>query len=94
MKIIKKFNIALINSIRDDLLEVKLVYIRFIGYQQGDSILYQAKITSTLPGGYNQSYNIYFILCGGMTKLKGHQLQMNLYLISDTIPYFNKCGRR
>lgn len=40
------------------MLEGKLVYIRFIGYQQGDRILYQAKITPTLPGGYNQSYNI------------------------------------
>lgn len=58
MKIIKKFNVTLINSIRDDMLEGKLVYIRFIGYQQGDRIVYQAKITSTLPGGYNQSYNI------------------------------------
>ncbi|QOV21397.1 hypothetical protein [Anabaenopsis elenkinii] len=40
------------------MLERKLVYIRFIGYQEGDRILYQAKITPTLPGGYNQSYNI------------------------------------
>lgn len=35
----------------DDVVEGELVYIRFIGYQQGDRILSPAKVSRTLPGG-------------------------------------------
>jgi molecular chaperone GrpE (heat shock protein) len=38
----------------DDILEGELVYIRFIGYQKGDNILYPAKVSRTLPGRLNK----------------------------------------
>ncbi|MDB9373904.1 nucleotide exchange factor GrpE [Nodularia sphaerocarpa] len=39
----------------DDIAEGELVYIRFIGYQDGDKILYPAKVSRSLPGGYNHN---------------------------------------
>ena len=35
-------------------IEGELVYIRFIGYQKGDNILYPAKVSRTLPGRLNK----------------------------------------
>jgi membrane protein insertase Oxa1/YidC/SpoIIIJ len=37
----------------DDIQEGDLVYIRFIGYQNGDQVLYPAKVSRTLPAGFN-----------------------------------------
>lgn len=34
-----------------DIAEGELVYIRFVGYREGDRILYPAKVSRTLPGG-------------------------------------------
>ncbi|TAF08881.1 MAG: molecular chaperone GrpE, partial [Nostocales cyanobacterium] len=39
----------------DDIQESDLVYIRFIGYQNGDQVLYPAKVSRTLPGGFNNN---------------------------------------
>jgi molecular chaperone GrpE (heat shock protein) len=39
----------------DDIQEGDLVYIRFIGYQNGDQVLYPAKVSRTLPGGFNNN---------------------------------------
>jgi molecular chaperone GrpE (heat shock protein) len=39
----------------DDIQEDDLVYIRFIGYQNGDQVLYPAKVSRTLPGGLNNN---------------------------------------
>ncbi|MGK7875542.1 MAG: nucleotide exchange factor GrpE [Xenococcaceae cyanobacterium] len=35
----------------DDIAEGELVYIRFVGYRDGERILYPAKVSRTLPGG-------------------------------------------
>jgi molecular chaperone GrpE (heat shock protein) len=39
----------------DDIQEGDLVYIRFIGYQNGDQVLYPAKVSRSLPGGFNNN---------------------------------------
>ncbi|MBE9237060.1 molecular chaperone GrpE [Anabaena aphanizomenioides LEGE 00250] len=39
----------------NDIQEGDLVYIRFIGYQNGDQVLYPAKVSRTLPGGFNNN---------------------------------------
>lgn len=39
----------------DDIQEGDLVYIRFIGYQNGDQVLYPAKVSRSLPGGLNNN---------------------------------------
>lgn len=38
----------------DDLVEGEFVYIRFVGYRDGDQILCPAKVSRTLPGGITQ----------------------------------------
>ena len=35
--------------------EGELVYIRFVGYQNGDKILYPAKVSRTLPPGFDNN---------------------------------------
>ncbi|WP_071188456.1 molecular chaperone GrpE [Trichormus sp. NMC-1] len=47
------YNPQLHQADSDDIQEGELVYIRFIGYQNGDKILYPAKVSRTLPGGFN-----------------------------------------
>jgi molecular chaperone GrpE (heat shock protein) len=37
----------------DDIQEGELVYIRFIGYRNDDKILYPAKVSRTLPAGFD-----------------------------------------
>lgn len=37
----------------DDIVEGELVYIRFVGYRDGERILCPAKVSRTLPGGVN-----------------------------------------
>ncbi|BAZ85100.1 nucleotide exchange factor GrpE [Dolichospermum compactum] len=49
------YNPQLHQADSDDIQEGELVYIRFIGYQDGDKVLYPAKVSRTLPSGYNQS---------------------------------------
>jgi molecular chaperone GrpE (heat shock protein) len=39
----------------DDIQEGDLVYIRFIGYQNGDQVLYPAKVSRTLPAGFDHN---------------------------------------
>ncbi|RUS97904.1 hypothetical protein [Trichormus variabilis] len=39
----------------DDIQEGELVYIRFIGYQNCDKILYPAKVSRTLPAGFDHN---------------------------------------
>lgn len=43
------FNPQLHQPDRDDIAEGELVYIRFVGYRQGDRILTPAKVSRTLP---------------------------------------------
>jgi hypothetical protein len=38
----------------EDIQEGELVYVRFIGYRDGERIVYPAKVSRTIPGGYNQ----------------------------------------
>ncbi|MGM3305707.1 nucleotide exchange factor GrpE [Anabaena sp. WFMT] len=47
------YNPQLHQADSDDIQEGELVYIRFIGYQDGDKVLYPAKVSRTLPGGFN-----------------------------------------
>jgi molecular chaperone GrpE (heat shock protein) len=47
------YNPQLHQADSDDIQEGELVYIRFIGYQNGDKVLYPAKISRTLPGGFD-----------------------------------------
>ncbi|MEH2191092.1 MAG: molecular chaperone GrpE [Nostoc sp.] len=48
------YNPQLHQADSEDIQEGELVYIRFIGYQDGEKILYPAKVSRTIPGGYNQ----------------------------------------
>ena len=38
-----------------DIQEGDLVYIRFIGYQDGLMVIYPAKVSRTLPGGFSDT---------------------------------------
>ncbi|MDB9438806.1 molecular chaperone GrpE [Dolichospermum lemmermannii CS-548] len=49
------YNPQLHQADSDDIQEGELVYIRFIGYQNGDKVLYPAKISRTLPGGFDNT---------------------------------------
>ena len=49
------YNPQLHQADSDDIQEGELVYIRFIGYQDGDKILYPAKVSRTLPAGFNHN---------------------------------------
>ncbi|MBS9389747.1 MAG: molecular chaperone GrpE [Dolichospermum sp. WA123] len=49
------YNPQLHQADSDDIQEGELVYIRFIGYQDGDKVLYPAKISRTLPGGFDNT---------------------------------------
>ncbi|MEA5531910.1 molecular chaperone GrpE [Dolichospermum sp. UHCC 0684] len=49
------YNPQLHQADSDDIQEGELVYIRFIGYQNGDTILYPAKVSRTLPPGFNNT---------------------------------------
>lgn len=49
------YNPQLHQADSDDIQEGELVYIRFIGYQDGDKVLYPAKVSRSLPGGFNQN---------------------------------------
>lgn len=42
----------------NEITEGELVYIRFVGYQQGDRILCPAKVSRTLPPGISQPPNL------------------------------------
>lgn len=48
------YNPQLHQADSEEIQEGELVYIRFIGYQDGGKILYPAKVSRTIPGGYNQ----------------------------------------
>jgi hypothetical protein len=50
-----KYNPQLHQADNEDIQEGESVYIRFIGYLDGDKILYPAKVSRTIPGGYNQA---------------------------------------
>ena len=45
------FNLQLHQADRDEIAEGDLVYVRFVGYRNGDKILCPAKVSQTLPGG-------------------------------------------
>jgi molecular chaperone GrpE (heat shock protein) len=49
------YNPQLHQADSDDIQEGELVYIRFIGYQDGDKVLYPAKVSRTLPPGFNNT---------------------------------------
>ncbi|MBD2693621.1 molecular chaperone GrpE [Anabaena catenula] len=49
------YNPQLHQADSDDIQEEELVYIRFIGYQNGDKILYPAKVSRTLPAGFDNN---------------------------------------
>ncbi|QJB45291.1 nucleotide exchange factor GrpE [Dolichospermum flos-aquae] len=49
------YNPQLHQADSDDIQEGELVYIRFIGYQNGDKVLYPAKISRTLPAGFDNN---------------------------------------
>ncbi|MBO1052241.1 MULTISPECIES: nucleotide exchange factor GrpE [unclassified Dolichospermum] len=49
------YNPQLHQADSDDIQEGELVYIRFIGYQNGDKVLYPAKVSRTLPGGFDNN---------------------------------------
>jgi molecular chaperone GrpE (heat shock protein) len=49
------YNPQLHQADSDDIQEGELVYIRFIGYQDGDKVLYPAKVSRTLPGGFDNT---------------------------------------
>ncbi|MTJ48277.1 nucleotide exchange factor GrpE [Dolichospermum sp. UHCC 0259] len=49
------YNPQLHQADSDDIQEGELVYIRFIGYQDGDKVLYPAKVSRTLPVGFNNN---------------------------------------
>ena len=49
------YNPQLHQADSDDIQEGELVYIRFIGYQNGDKVLYPAKISRTLPSGFDNN---------------------------------------
>ena len=49
------YNPQLHQADSDDIQEGELVYIRFIGYQDGDKVLYPAKASRTLPPGFNNT---------------------------------------
>jgi molecular chaperone GrpE (heat shock protein) len=49
------YNPQLHQADSDDIQEGELVYIRFIGYQDGDKVLYPAKVIRTLPGGFDNT---------------------------------------
>ncbi|MBD2570474.1 molecular chaperone GrpE [Anabaena lutea] len=49
------YNPQLHQADSDDIQEGELVYIRFIGYQNGDKILYPAKVSRTLPAGFDNN---------------------------------------
>jgi molecular chaperone GrpE (heat shock protein) len=49
------YNPQLHQADSDDIQEGELVYIRFIGYQNGDKVVYPAKISRTLPAGFNNN---------------------------------------
>ena len=49
------YNPQLHQADSDDIQEGELVYIRFIGYQDGDKVLYPAKVSRTLPAGFNNN---------------------------------------
>jgi molecular chaperone GrpE (heat shock protein) len=49
------YNPQLHQADSDDIQEGELVYIRFIGYQDGDKVLYPAKVSRTLPSGFNNN---------------------------------------
>jgi molecular chaperone GrpE (heat shock protein) len=49
------YNPQLHQADSDDIQEGDLVYIRFIGYQDGVRVLYPAKVSRTLPGGFNNN---------------------------------------
>lgn len=49
------YNPQLHQADSDDIQEEELVYIRFIGYQDGDKVLYPAKVSRTLPAGFNNN---------------------------------------
>lgn len=49
------YNPQLHQADSDDIQEGELVYIRFIGYQNGDKILYPAKVSRTLPPGFDNN---------------------------------------
>jgi molecular chaperone GrpE (heat shock protein) len=49
------YNPQLHQADSDDIQERELVYIRFIGYQDGDKVLYPAKVSRTLPPGFNNN---------------------------------------
>ncbi|MBD2293300.1 molecular chaperone GrpE [Anabaena sphaerica FACHB-251] len=49
------YNPQLHQADSDDIQEGELVYIRFIGYQNSDKILYAAKVSRTLPPGFDNN---------------------------------------
>ena len=49
------YNPQLHQADSDDIQEGELVYIRFIGYQNGDKVLYPAKVSRTLPAGFDNN---------------------------------------
>jgi molecular chaperone GrpE (heat shock protein) len=49
------YNPQLHQADSDEMQEGELVYIRFIGYQDSDKVLYPAKVSRTLPAGFNQN---------------------------------------
>ncbi len=49
------YNPQLHQADSDDIQEGELVYIRFIGYQDGDKVLYPAKVSRTLPPGFDNN---------------------------------------
>ena len=49
------YNPQLHQADSDDIQEGESVYIRFIGYQDGDKVLYPAKVSRTLPGGFDNN---------------------------------------
>lgn len=49
------YNPQLHQADNDDIQEGELVYIRFVGYQNGDKILYPAKVSRTLPPGFDNN---------------------------------------
>ncbi|WP_353931988.1 molecular chaperone GrpE [Okeanomitos corallinicola TIOX110] len=49
------YNPQLHQADSDDIQEGELVYIRFIGYQNGEQVLYPAKVSRTLPAGFDHN---------------------------------------
>ncbi|MEA5620984.1 molecular chaperone GrpE [Cronbergia sp. UHCC 0137] len=49
------YNPQLHQADSDDIQEGELVYIRFIGYQDGVTVLYPAKVSRTLPAGFDNN---------------------------------------